>query len=86
VQTRDYDAAGYATERQKEADHPGVLLRGELSGLEAPDDSKVLGELLHTAVETSVIEGITSQEALTVWRLVELSRRLPPDKIDLLRI
>jgi hypothetical protein len=88
VQTKDYSAEEYREDHELEENDPGVLLRGELSQVEAPDDTDALDELLHTANETNLLDDveITAQDALTVWRLVELSRRLSPDRLEMLRM
>ena len=92
MEIRDYDAAGYKAQHEEDEEgsdysaHPGYLLRGELSSVEAPDKTPALGELLYTAVETGILEGVDVEDALTIWRLVEMSRRLSPDRIKMLKM
>ncbi|MNR10002.1 hypothetical protein D3C85_1262290 [compost metagenome] len=41
----------------------------------APKQPRSLNELLYTASETSIIDfGISEEDALTIWKLVELAK------------
>lgn len=88
MQNHDYKPASYAKTKKLPPEHGAVLLRGELSAVEAPSDLPAVETLLDVLNKSGLMgrQTITMDEAMTVWRTVELARRISPDRLEMLKI
>jgi hypothetical protein len=92
LMTREtYDIEGFRERWDLEPDaaHPGVALREELEKLEAPFEPEHLDELLYVADETNLLgdmEGVQVDDAITIWRIVELARHGNPELLAGIRM
>lgn len=81
----------YEQDEELEADDPGNVLRKALQDSIANEpniDQRVLGQLLYTAEERCMLDDcrILPNLAMTIWRLVELSKTIDKDTLATMRM
>jgi hypothetical protein len=87
--TEKYHAVAFMEQYEAGAEHPGVLLRDELEKIEGPFEPEYLDEMLYVAGQTNLLgdhEVPYIDDAITVWRMVELARRGDPEALKRIRM
>ncbi len=78
----------YHQDEDYPAGDPGNVLRRALGKIDAPDCDKAVANLLYTAGERNIYGDlyISVEDALTIWRLVEIARTADEDVIKTMRM
>jgi hypothetical protein len=87
--TEKYHVEAFMKQHVAGPEHPGVLLRQQLEKVEGPFEPDYLDEMLYVAGETNLLgdhEVPYIDDAITVWRMVELARRGDPDVLKRIRM